>query len=308
MLVNKQNIQNVFITLLATFNNAFGNAPSTWQKVAMEVPSTSGQNDYSWLSAFPKMREWIGEKVVKSLEAFQYTVKNKDWESTLRVKRNDIEDDNLGIYGPQAQMAGQSAAQLPDDIVYALLGNGFVNKCYDGQYFFDTDHPVKQTDGSTASVSNKGTYKLSVASLAAADTSLGAADVALMEMKDDEGRTLNIKPNLLVVGTGMKLVANALMTTDRLEDGKPNPYKGAYEVLVEPRLPRTFWALMDTSKPVKPLVYQPRKKPEFVQQTGMDSDNVFLRAEYLFGAEARANGGYGFWQLAFGSTGAVDPV
>ncbi|STV26304.1 Mu-like prophage major head subunit gpT [Klebsiella pneumoniae subsp. ozaenae] len=35
----------------------------------------------------------------------------------------------------------------------------------------------------------------------------------------------------------------------------------------------------------------------------MDSDDVFLMKKYKFGAEARSNGGYGFWQMAFGSTG-----
>ncbi|MGO4380368.1 Mu-like prophage major head subunit gpT family protein [Pseudoduganella sp. RAF53_2] len=308
MLVNKQNIQALFVGLMATFNKAFTAAPSQWQKVAMLVPSTTALNDYSWLSNFPAMREWIGDKVIKSLEAFDYTIKNKDWESTIRVKRNDIEDDNLGNYKIQAEGAGNSAAQLPDEIVFALLGNGFVNKCYDGQYFFDSDHPVKKKDGSITSVSNVTNLKLSVATLSAAQSSLGAAEVALFKMKDDEERSLNVRPNVLVVGANQMTVAQTLMTTDRLEDGKPNPYKGKYEVVADGRLPDNFWALMDATKPVKPIIYQQRKKPELVQQTGMDSDAVFLRGEYLFGAEARGNGGYGFWQLAYGSTGTTDPV
>ena len=65
----------------------------------------------------------------------------------------------------------------------------------------------------------------------------------------------------------------------------------------------TAWFLLDTTKPVKPLVYQERKKPVFVQQTTMDSDNVFMRKKFRYGAEARAAGGYAFWQMAFGSTG-----
>lgn len=306
MLINKENVTNLFVSLKTTFNNAFGAAPSNWKRIAMLVPSTTSQNDYSWMSNFPKMREWIGDKVVKSLAVFDYTIKNKDWEATVEVDRNDIEDDNLGIYAPQAQMAGLSASELPDDIVFGLLNNGFINLCYDGQYFFDTDHPVKQIDGSTALVSNKGTIKLSIDSLAAADASIGAADIALMEMKDDEGRSLTVMAKLLVVPPALKLVANALVTTDRLEDGKPNPYKGAYEVLVEPRLTsRTAWFVLDNSKPVKPIVYQERKKPVFVQQTGMDNDDVFTRKKFKFGAEARAAGGYGFWQLAYGSTGTT---
>lgn len=305
MLVNKETIGNVFVGLKSIFNNAFGQAPSNWKKVAMLVPSTTSENDYSWLSNFPKMREWIGEKVVKSLAAFNYTVKNKDFEATVEVDRNDIEDDNLGIYGPQAQMAGVSAAELPDDLVFKLLAAGFTTKCYDGQYFIDTDHPVKQEDGTIASVSNKGTKALSVASLADANAGLGAADVALLSMKDDEGRSLNITGNLLVVAPGAKLTAQTLLTTDRLEDGKPNPYKGAYELHVETRLSGQAWFLMDTTKPIKPIIYQERKKPVFVQQTGMDAEDVFMKKKFKFGAEARANVGYSFWQLVYGSTGTV---
>ncbi|MDR8274175.1 head protein, partial [Acinetobacter baumannii] len=35
----------------------------------------------------------------------------------------------------------------------------------------------------------------------------------------------------------------------------------------------------------------------------MDSPSVFMEGVFLFGAEARGNGGYGFWQTIYGSTG-----
>jgi len=65
------------------------------------------------------------------------------------------------------------------------------------------------------------------------------------------------------------------------------------------------WFLLDTSKPVKPFIYQERKKPVFVQQVDPQADDVFMRKKFKFGAEARAAGGYGFWQLAYGSDGTV---
>lgn len=301
MIINAASLKAIFTNLKTTFNNAFEAAPSTWEKIAMRVPSTSKTNDYKWLANFPKMRKWIGEKQIKALAAFGYSITNDDWEATVEVDRNDIDDDELGIYAPQAQMAGFSAKQLPDEIVWELLDKGFTNLCFDGQYFFDVDHPVNGV-----SVSNKGTKKLTAATLAGAQASYGAARTAMKKFKDDDGRPLNITPNLLVVPPALEDTGRALLTVDRLEDGKPNIYKGTAELLVDARLTSDdAWFLLDTTKPVKPLIYQERKKPEFVEQTDPQADDVFNRKKFKFGAEARAAGGYGFWQLAYGSDGTV---
>ncbi|ASJ24151.1 Mu-like prophage major head subunit gpT family protein [Laribacter hongkongensis] len=299
MLINAGSLKAIFVSLKTIFNNAFDAAPSQWQQVAMLVQSTGKSNDYAWLSSFPRMRKWIGEKAVKALAASQYTIVNDDWEATVEVDRNDIKDDQLGIYRPQAEMAGFSAKQLPDEIIFDLVSQGFTRPCYDGQYFFDTDHPVNGQ-----SVSNKGTKKLSIATLAAARASYGAARTAMKKFRDDEGRPLNITPSVLLVPSALEDDANLLMTVERLEDGKPNPYRNTATVVVAPWLTSdTAWFLLDTSKPVKPFIYQEREKPVFVQQTDPQADDVFNRKKFKFGAEARAAGGYGFWQLAYGSTG-----
>lgn len=299
MLINKNTLAEVFRNLKTTYNKAFDSADSTWQKIAMEVPSTGSENSYKWLDNFPRMRRWIGEKHVKKLKANAYTVENEDWETTVEVERNVIEDDNLGVVKPQAELAGFSAKQLADEIVYELVNLGFTKKCFDNQYFFDADHPVGKV-----TVSNKGTAPLVIGTLAGAKASFGAARTAMRRFKDEDGRPLGVKPNIFLVPPALEDDANTLMTVDRLEDGKPNPYKGTCEVVVGDWLESdTAWFLLDTRKPVKPFILQIRKKPVFVSQINMDADDVFTRKVYKFGAEARAAGGYGFWQMAWGSTG-----
>ncbi len=303
MLVNKATLVGVFTNLKTTFNKAFDAAPVMWPKIAMLVPSTSQQNDYSWLSRFPKMRKWIGEKFIKSLSAQSYTISNDDWEATVEVDRNHIEDDILGIYGPMAQEAGFSAKQLPDEIVMDLVNGGFANLAYDGQFFYDTDHPVGDP---AVSVSNKGTVQLKADTLANAQASIGAGRTAIRKFKDDEGRPLNLVPDTLLVPPALEDTANTLMTVDRLEDGKPNPYKGIMKVEVDGRLTSdTAWFLLVTSRPVKPFIYQERKKPVFVEQTESNNDDVFNKKKFKYGAEARAAGGYSFWQLAWASDGSA---
>lgn len=299
MLVNKANLEKLFTDLHTEFANAFAVAPSTWQKIAVKVPSTGEGNFYAWLSSFPKMRRWTGPKHIKNLDALNHDVKNLDFEATVEIQRNHVEDDQTGMYLVQAQSAGYAAAQLPDDLVYEAVNNGFGVRCYDGQYFFDTDHPV-----AGASVSNMSTKPLSVENLTGAKAGYGAARIAMRGFKDEEGRSLNITPSVLLVGVALEDNARLLLTNDKLADGTPNPYKGTAELVVDARIESdTAWYLLDTTRPMKPFVYQERKSPEFVSQTSMAAADVFSLKVYKFGAEARAAAGYGHWQMAFGSTG-----
>ncbi len=231
MIINKTNIKGFFVNLRLTFQDALKRAPAQWEKVAMKTPSNTKSEDYNWFNDFPAMRLWIGEKKVKLLAASRYTIVNNDWETTIEVDRNDLEDDNTGQYALKARSAGESAADLPGNIVFDLVNNGFKNTCFDGQYFFDSDHP--QGNGFA---SNKGKKALSCASQAAAMASFGAARKVMQRYTDDEGRPLSITPRVLLVPPELQDIANTLMTAERLEDGKPNLYRGAAEVVVEPRL------------------------------------------------------------------------
>ena len=58
---------------------------------------------------------------------------------------------------------------------------------------------------------------------------------------------------------------------------------------------------MTTKRPLKPLIYQERQKPNFVAMTEGTDEVVFSRKEYRYGVDLRANAGFGFPQMAFAS-------
>ncbi|KCX17897.1 Mu-like prophage major head subunit gpT family protein [Acinetobacter sp. 1264765] len=299
MNVNGANLNAIFLNLSKVFNQTFNEVEVEYPAIAMVVPSNGAYVDYRWLANFPQMKEWIGKKHITKLAEYDYVIRNKDYAATIEVRRNDIEDDQRGIYKPQAESAAWSAKQHPDELVFEAVNKAFTAKCYDGQPMISGSHKVGKL-----TFSNKGTKKLSIASLAAAQASYGVARTTMMKFKDESGRPLNVKPNILLVPPAQEDVANALMTVDRLEDGKPNPYKGTAKVQVSTRLTDDdAWFLLDNTKPVKPFVYQVRKKPVFVSQTNMESPSVFMEGVFFFGAEARGAAGYGFWQTIYGSTG-----
>lgn len=222
MIVNQDALAGCYQSFSTIFNQSYAGVVDMSDVVAMTVPSTSGQVNYKWLGAMPGMREWIGDRVLQNLSAHDFTIVNKDFELTIGVDRNDIEDDQLGIYTPMIQNMGYMAAVHPSQLIYGLLKLGFTEKCYDGQYFFDTDHPVGSGD-TPESVSN-------------------------------------------------------------FSGGSGTP-----------------WFLMDLSRPLKPMIKQIRKQPEFVAMDNTDDESVFTRKKFRYGVDDRKNAGFGLWQLAHAS-------
>ena len=156
MLLNATNLRSLYIGYSTAFTQGLGMAASSYKDVAMVVPSTTRTQEYGWLGQMPRIREWIGERVVQGISTYGYAIRNRPWELTIGVDRDDIEDDNIGIYAPLFTEMGRAAAAFPDELVWPLLSAGFATPCYDGQYFFDTDHPVLDANGNLVSVSNFG--------------------------------------------------------------------------------------------------------------------------------------------------------
>ena len=223
MLITNTALQALRVGFQTEFQGAFDAVPKMKDRVAKTVKSATAMNTYGWLKSLTGMREWLGPRLVDNLSEASYTILNKSYEKTIGVNRDNIEDDNLGMYSDGFTMMGDGAGRLPEELVWGLLKAGFETNCWDGQYFFDADHPVLLPDGTM------GTY---------ANTDGGA--------------------------------------------GQP-------------------WFLICSKRPIKPIIYQERKAPNFVSKDKETDDNVFDRKEYLYGVDMRCNVGYGLPQLAWGS-------
>jgi phage major head subunit gpT-like protein len=270
-----------------------------WNRIAERIPSTTESNTYGWLSEIPGFREWIGPRVFHNLAARSYSVTNKDWEDGFVVARNKIEDDQYGIYSRQSQLLGDAAAALWDNLVFDQLQAGTTTLGFDGQYFFDTDHPVNLDDDSAGTYANSFTAK----PLTAANISF--LSIAMMGIKGESGRSLEMRPDLLIVPPSLSLDAATALAPVVASGGAgiPNPLLSSIagvgggaglDVLVVPRLENqpTVYYLVSTTR-LKPIILQVRKEPTIVQRTDAAMDNLFYRKEYEYGADARGAAGYG---------------
>ena len=154
MLITPQVMDAIFKAFNFSFNEGLKGTPAHWDKVATEAPSNTEEELYPWMGQWPAMREWVGDRVLNSLEMFGYAIKNKKFESTVTVPRTKIEDDRFNVFKGAFINLGRTVKMHPDLMVFGLLREGFTSDCYDGQNFFDTDHPVRTEDGHDAVVSN----------------------------------------------------------------------------------------------------------------------------------------------------------
>lgn len=157
MIINSENLASLRVGYSAAYQRGLKQAaPPQSGRVAMTVPSTQKEQKYGWLGKMPKVREWIGERVVQNISESDYAITEKKFELTVGVDRDDIETDNLGHYAMLFEAIGEATVADPEQMIWDLLAAGFATECYDGQYFFDTDHPVLDENGVSQSVSNSG--------------------------------------------------------------------------------------------------------------------------------------------------------
>lgn len=211
MIINSGTIREAFQSFNTVFNKAFHEMEAQYPRVAMEVPSETRDENYAWLGAVPSMREWIGDREIKNLAAYGYTIRNKDFEATVTVPRNDLEDDCIGVYKPVFQDLAYSARKHPDKLVFGLFPRSFTEKCFDGKPFISDDHTPAFAGHKAKAQSNKGTYKL-------VPESYGAARTQMMCLVNDQGEVMNIVPDLLVVAPQKEAIYGDVDWTDRAAD------------------------------------------------------------------------------------------
>lgn len=218
-------------------------------------------------------------------------MKNKDYEATIAVDKNAFEDDKFGQVKIRVQQLASTAARGYDKFLAKTIEANPI--CYDGQNFFDTDHPIGE-DGTVAV--NVFTSK--------ALTVSNAKDLltAMTQFTDDNGDNYGVRATHIVVPTGLEYTAKAIFNPGVVgvtTDPASAVLSGAVEVVVLPTLTsQTTYYFIDMSQGVSPFIYQNRKEIQFV---ALDQDNdieVFMRKTYYYGVDARFAFGVGEWRYA----------
>jgi len=290
----------LFTNYRALWEDAFLAASRTpqYERYCTIVPSDTLDESYNWLGTVPKMREWLAERQLEGLGFYTYSITNKHWETSIEVDRDTLEDDKYMLIRPRIQQLGVEAARYPGELATDVLVAGVSTTGYDGINFFATTHSEEESGTQSNLLTGAGV------TLANIRTDFVAGRTAMNRAKDGRARPMNLWPDCVVLPPDLQDVFEQLINTNiiALSSGtqQSNVLIGVVDLLVNTYLADTVdWYLMDTAEVVKPLIFQIRKAAEFVGVDRPDQDTVFRTRQFMYGADARFNAGYGLWQMAY---------
>lgn len=282
--------------------------------VANYFESDQAMEEYPFISMVPAMREWVGGRNAKGFSENTIEVKNKVFEATIELLedwiRRDKTDQIQVRIGELAERSNSHWASL----LSTLIINGPSTTCYDGQYFFDTDH----SEGSSGTQSNDITVDISTMPVATAGTvtnpavaeaqwSIMKGILAILGFKDDQGEPRNEDAKSFLVMTPLALYPNfaqAVQTPMQVAETQTAlvAMQQDFSIRVVPNLRLDSdgswtdeFVVFRTDAKLKSFIQQQEYGPRS-RSKWLDSEYCFDNRKVQVGIDASRNVAYGHWQ------------
>lgn len=298
--------------IIGEFYNTLNADPGmAWvNDVSMYMESDQDSETYPWIGQVPQMREWVGGRQAKGFTDNGITVANKHFESTIDILVRHLRRDKSG----QALIRIRDLAARTNShwasLLSTLLINGTSSVCYDGQFFFDTDH----AEGSSGAQSNDLTIDISTLPCSVHGTvtapsveemqqAILAAVAQILSFKDDQGEPMNegAQSFRVIVPVGLFLVASkaiALPVTNASITQQNVPEGMKLSLSMNPRLTWTdSFAVFRADGNTKAFIRQEETAVQ-LKAKAEGSEYEFDNDAHQYGVDTWRNVAYGFWQHA----------
>lgn len=278
--------------------------------LSMLFDSDQESETYKWLGQVPALREWVGGRQAKGFSENGITITNKKYEATLEVLVDEIRRDKTGqVMIRVAELARRTMTHWAT-LLSTLMINGESAVCYDGQFFFDTDH----SEGDSGSQSNDISIDISglpvnqngsttAPSPEEMEQVILQAIQQILGFVDNEGEPMNegAKEFLVMVPTSLMHPALAATKNPVLTSGKTNTLTQSDFKITVVTNTRLTWtdkiSVYNTDGDIKPFIRQ-EEEGVTVKAIAEGSELEFNEDKHNYGVKAIRNVGYGYWQKA----------
>jgi len=263
-------------------------------RVAMPVNLGARALDLVDLGAAPMPKNSKSGMTVQDMIEKSKTLTVEEWDITVWISRNAIEDDQTGSLERKVRSAGDNFLKHINKRVFQVLNGGDsanYGACYDGSDFFDNDH----VDGGAAYQTAQSNENALALDLDNFETVKVAADL----FRDDQGEYIQNIFDLLVVPPALEReAAQIVLNRDAYDtvNREINPYMGKLEYIVSPDLDATAWYLIASHEQTKPILIAMREEPHLLSSWFDPASTEGGRFYFKFYGRYEMH--YGDWRLA----------
>lgn len=307
MEITPENLEALYTDFSLAFQEGYGSTEPWASLIATDVPSGTKSNTYAFVERLPKLREWVGPRVSHNLKSQSYVLANRSFELTIEVDRDEIEDDDASLAMYRRTIVpefGRQVRKQPDQLLTEMIAANTA-KAYDGVVLFSASHVIGSSTYSNAF------------DLALNPDNFNTVWSAMVSYKGEDGQPLGVVPNLLLHAPQLRKTAREVLASDIVSKtilnvaasenvaaaAITNAVKGWAEPIMIPEWSDApnRWILVDTTKAIKPFVYQVRRAGSFVARDRPDDPKVFDLKKYTYGTDNRCNVGITLpWLIARG--------
>lgn len=251
-------------------------APVIWPRFCQMVDMSTQTEPLVFPGFLPQPRQYIDGRTMQGLRDFRYNVDTLEYELSMLIDRNSIEDDQTGTIMARFTEMGAAWETYKDYLFSQLLVNGATsgNNGWDGTTFFSDTRTI----GASANIDNKGggTAEATTIPTSAEILPVLQTDLATMALyQDDHGRPFNTmsmaKKSIILPPIYEKPFAEAINATlvpsVAGTASQDNPWaKGLADIIVFPYLTAvTKDYILLTGHPTrKPFIFGKRTEFELV--------------------------------------------
>ena len=306
------------VTLGARVKGVFGRTVEEttvepWvDELSMATDSDQDEEKYVWLGRAARMTKWdTGPRIITSASQFSYTIANVDWANAIEISVKDWRRRKFGKIDNLVRDLAVMGVTHPNERMSEVIIDGETAACYDGQFFYDTDHE----EGASGVQDNDITAAAAIPGDPTVEEMKKAIFKGIMQLrgfKDDKNKPMNqgMRIVIILIPTQLIPVAEAAVRSVITVAGGAS---ATNELAVQTRYvlnirdnpyldtawggtPKKF-SVLRADGGGAPFIFQ-KEVPMFLDSQGTASGEAFLNKRLLFGAQRSYEIGYGFWQQA----------
>lgn len=289
-------------TAQASFWQAYETTPDIMAGCFQRVESDSDQETYPGLAYAPRPREMTGSRDHRTIPAFNFTITNSKWESTVDIGYELWKYGRLGAVQSMLSSMGEKARMYPNRLMANLMNGGDGTAGHDAQNFYSAAHVdpgarnTAAQDNDFTSAAGTGTVPTVLEMYTALQENRAAYDGFL----DGDGDPVvpNEQSTFVVLCSATNIVpARAVFKNDQITGPIANDMKGVFMPVLNPFNDAsaeffTCW----TNGTRKPFIYQ--VADAVVLEDNIGGDSEFETKDVSFGTFGYYNVGYGDWRYS----------